>query len=308
MLSVLLVISTVSSTPCIGCCSSKPDNGVAKTSSKPSNSCRLPVHLDSSDLSRTAHKSEMEARFKASGGLAGGMSSMAEIREVFGGYATKEEQLAHRLTHSDINHQLEHDLHNPYAESAHHDTHSISGHMENALNRQVRNEIASQQMHNVLSMQQNHNELASKELQETLSLISGHQDATAMEIQEEMKKEEFKNDQNFENLKHFQNYKESFATSEFQEDKSAFSMGSELKITDLSTVSKVENYVRILSSSKIFLIKTNKSSTVYVNLISTTRYYHPQFRIYEKKDGQFYLMQNVNMLNKFFFSERVLRD
>lgn len=292
------MIPSVFCSGCIGCCSSNPDNGISKTSSKPSNSCKLPVHLDSTDLAKTAHKSEMEARFKANGGLVSGMD---DAKEIFGGYATREEQLNH-----DLNHELDH--HNLAYDSEFHNSHDsnyISNHMENALNRQVRNEIASQQMHNALTMQQNHNELASKQLQETLSLISGHEDLTASQIQEAMKQEEFKNDQNFENLKHFQNYKETFNSNELEEDdKSSFSMGSELKITNLSTTSKIENYVKVFSSSKIFLIKTNQNSTVYINLISTTRYYHPQFRIYEKKDGKFYLMQNINFLNKYFFSDK----
>lgn len=174
-----------------------------------------------------------------------------------------------------------------------------------AVNNQVRNEMTAQQMHNALSLQQTHNELATKQLQTALTMQAGREDTNAMQVQEALKREEFKNDQNFENLKQFQSYKEAFTTSEQkQEEKSSFSEGSEYKFTHLSAPSKVENYNNVFSNSKTFVIEPQHNKTVYVNLISTTRYYHPQFRIYEKKDGKFYLMQNVNFNNKFFLASK----
>lgn len=177
---------------------------------------------------------------------------------------------------------------------------SIMPAMQGAIDSQIHNEIAADQMHNALSLQQNHNELASKQLQDAMNLQGSRSDLTSRQMQEALKQEEFKNDQNFENLKHFQNYKEQKSN---EENSNLFS-GSEMKFTNLSAESKVENYIKVLSYSKTFSFQTNHNASVYINLLSTTRYYHPQFRIYEKSNGNFILMQNINSNNKFFFSNK----
>jgi hypothetical protein len=148
---------------------------------------------------------------------------------------------------------------------------------------------------------------AQMQMQAALTMQEGLNGMTSMEMQNELNKQAFQNDENFENLKHFQNYKEmhmeSFANEMRKDQKSAtFSKGIEMKFTSLSESSKIENYVKVFSSSKTFTLQTNQNAMTYINLVSTTRYYHPQYRIYEKKDGKFTLLQNVNFSNKFFLS------
>jgi hypothetical protein len=172
--------------------------------------------------------------------------------------------------------------------------------MQTALDSQIHNEIAADQMHNALSLQQNHNESASKHVQNALALQASRSDLTSRQMQEALKQEEFKNDQNFENLKHFQNYNAEM----INESNYKSSSGTEMKFTNLSADTKIENYIKVMSYSKTFPIQPNQNATVYVNLLSTTRYYHPQFRIYEKINGNFNLMQNINFSNKFFLSNK----
>lgn len=113
----------------------------------------------------------------------------------------------------------------------------------------------------------------------------------------------FQNVENFENFKDFQNYREPQPFNEIKhEEYPPFSKGLELKFTNLSTTARIENYLRIFSHSKIFIIETKEDATAYVNLVSTTKNYHPQFRIYERRGSEYILMQNINFNNKFFFS------
>lgn len=117
----------------------------------------------------------------------------------------------------------------------------------------------------------------------------------------------FQNVENFENFRRFQKYREPQPLNETKHDEyPSFSKGIELKFTNMSTTTRIDNYVRIFSASKIFKIETKEDTTAYVNLVSTTRHYHPQFRIYELRGHEFVLLQNINFNNKFFFASNGL--
>lgn len=113
----------------------------------------------------------------------------------------------------------------------------------------------------------------------------------------------FQNAENFENFRHYQNYREPQPFNEIKhEEYPPFSKGLELKFTNLTTTARIANYSKIFSASKIFIIETKEDSTAHINLISLTKHYHPQFRVYERIGNGYVLMQNINFNNKYFFS------
>lgn len=144
------------------------------------------------------------------------------------------------------------------------------------------------------------------------NMISGHDqresanahEALSWQNHQEWKDiQRFQNAENFDNFRHFQNYREPQALNEIKHTEyPSFSKGLELKFTNMSTTARIENYLKIFTASKIFIIETKEDTTAYINLISTTQHYHPQFRIYERRGIEYVLMQNINFNNKFFFS------
>jgi hypothetical protein len=137
-------------------------------------------------------------------------------------------------------------------------------------------------------------------------MISGHDqresanthEALSWQNHQEWKDiQRFQNAGNFDNFRHFQNYREPHELNEIKHTEyPSFSKGLELKFTNMSTTASIENYL------KIFIIESKEDTTAYVNLVSTTQHYHPQFRIYERRGSEYILMQNINFNNKFFFS------
>jgi hypothetical protein len=310
MICFLLFLLKINCSNYVGSCSNKPDVNSYKISSKASSSCPLPVHLDTTTLNQNAFKASNEALFRMGGGLAVGMGDASTLEASYGGMASGAMQNALRaqgdyngLSHgemrrslgsvSDYNRLASLQMSANLGMNGGYGAHAVAG---GAIAAGVRAPF--------LNASQG---AAQMQMQSALSLQEGLNGMTSMEMQNELNKQAFQNDENFENIKHFQNYKEmhaeSFASEMRKDQKSAtFSKGIEMKFTSLSESSKIENYVKVFSSSKTFTLQTNQNGMTYINLVSTTRYYHPQFRIYEKKDGKFILLQNVNFSNKFFLS------